>query len=457
MKMTLTILCIFLFPLLLTAQEILGSWRGTLEAGGSELIIVFNITKEGDDYQATMDSPDQGVRGIHVSSVEFEDGEVIIQMTNPPFIYKGTYNDGEIRGTFTQSGMSFPLDLSPGGAEPVLRPQEPQPPFPYRSEEVRFENHAAGVILAGTLTLPATGGKFPAVVMVTGSGPQNRDEEVFDHKPFLVIADHLTRSGIAVLRYDDRGTAESTGSFAGSTSEDFTGDALAGFDFLRRRTDIDPDKIGVIGHSEGGTIGFMMAARQPELAFVVSMAGGILPGDSVLVLQNRDILLAQGMDNNLVGQFVNAVAAMYKIKNSTDVAYVKDNLDQIKERIPGLTGLWEPLQNSIVESLLSTDPWFNYFVKNDPAGDIAKTRCPVFAINGAKDVQVHAENNLSHLTDILRSAGNDNFTTRIYPGLNHLFQQCVTGTVEEYGRIEQTIAPEVLEEMTEWILRITGV
>ncbi|MCD8071618.1 MAG: alpha/beta fold hydrolase, partial [Alistipes sp.] len=328
-------------------------------------------------------------------------------------------------------------------------------PYPYRSQEVNFENTQHGVVLAGTLTLPAEKGLYPAVILVTGSGPQNRDEEIFNHKPFLVLADHLTRHGIAVLRYDDCGVVQSTGTFAGATTEDFTCDALAAFEYLKQQEEINPAQIGILGYSEGGTIGFMAAAREPELGFVVSMAGSLLPGDSTLVLQNRNILVMQGMDEELADAYAMALRDIYKAKNHHEREYLSENSEEIVKRAAGYQALPPVMQSSLAELLLESEPWLDFFLSYDPSSDIRSTRCPVFALNGEMDVQVAARANLENAARLLSESRNDKFVTKIYPGRNHMFQDCNTGAFEEYNRIEHTISPEVLDDVTRWILEIT--
>ncbi|MCC8034938.1 MAG: alpha/beta fold hydrolase [Rikenellaceae bacterium] len=456
MKKTLSLITFCLFAMSFSGQDIAGSWLGTLDMGPSQMRLVFNVLSEDHGYTGTLDSPDQGVTGFPLSRIELDGSKLTITINELGVIYTGTVNSESthIEGTFKQGLYELTLDLEQGTVT-VNRPQEPNPLYPYRCEDVKFENLRDGVTLSGTLTLPAQNGRFPTVILVTGSGPQNRDEEVFGHKPFLVIADHLTRNGIAVLRYDDRGVGESTGIFAGATSEDFTRDALAAFDFLCNRDEIDPARIGIIGHSEGGTIGFMAAARQPELGFVVSMAGSLLPGDSTLVLQNRDILVMQGMDKELADAYAMALRDIYKAKNRHEGDYISENSEEIVKGAAGYQSLPPLMQSNLAEVLAHCDPWLDFFLAYDPSCDIGKTLCPVFAINGRMDVQVAAEANLRHAAKILSESGNDNFTTKIYPGRNHMFQECTTGAFEEYNRIEQTISPEVLDDITRWILEIT--
>ncbi len=355
-----SILCFTILSLLavtLPAQDITGSWLGNLNAGQSELRLIFNFEAGENGYTGTLDSPDQGVRGIPFAEVDFDGSHISVTIPQMGVTYTGTLiPDGTaIEGIFKQGLYELKLNME-RGAIVINRPQESQPPYPYRSREVKFDNPTDGVTLAGTLTLPAETGVYPAVIMVTGSGPQNRDEEILDHKPFLVISDYLTRRGIAVLRYDDRGVAESTGSFSGSTTEDFTRDALAAFDFLRGQDEIDPTRVGVISHSEGGTIAFMMAAREPELGFVVSIAGGLLPGDSTLVLQNRDMLVLSGLDPGLVDSYVTALGEVFRIKNNNDKECIFENMDSFIAGITGFEELPENMQQNLVSLMETYEP-----------------------------------------------------------------------------------------------------
>lgn len=455
MKKTLFLLPALIIPILLGAQDITGSWHGHLSLGGSGLTIIINIATEGDGYTATMDSPDQGATGIPVETVTFDGKEISLAIPRIGFIYTGSYDGTAVKGSMTQSGATLPLNFTRGKAYTApARPQDPVPPYPYRSDEVRFRNDEAGVILAGTLTMPQEKGLFPAVILVTGSGPQDRNDELMGHRPFLVIADHLTRNGIAVLRYDDRGTAQSTGLFRGATSEDFMKDALAAFGYLKTRDEIAPDKIGILGHSEGGTIAVMAAAREPELGFIVSLAGSMLRGDSTLVLQNRDILTSYGEPADLVESYCTVLSGLYSRIISGELTGVSTE-EEVSALITGFDRLPEGVRQNLMNILGTEDPWMDYFIRYDPTADIARINCPVFALNGRSDQQVHAEANLSHLAATLDRAGHTAYTTRIYDGLNHLFQECETGDISEYSRIEQTISPQVLDDIAGWIKEVT--
>jgi pimeloyl-ACP methyl ester carboxylesterase len=405
-----------------------------------------------------MDSPDQGGRGIRLTNVAFNPPELILGVAHLGLSYKGELQDnGTIQGTFTQMLKSFPLSLTKGDIV-LNRPQEPIPPYPYNFKEVRFAGGAAGVELAGTLTIPQGGsGKYPAVVLVSGSGAQNRDEEIAEHKPFLVIADYLTRAGIAVLRYDDRGVGGSTGDFATATTADFTTDALGAFDFLTSRPEIDPAKIGIVGHSEGGTVAFMAAAENPEIAFIVSLAGMAVRGDSLLVRQNRDLFLAQGMPEVEVDTYCKGLAQVFAILETHSREYITQNSGVLTKGIfPEDAAAIHPqlILNLVTLLAKPTSPWMSHFLTLDTAEYIRRVKCPVLAVSGSRDLQVNAEINLSVIADNLTAAGNHSYAIREFEGLNHLFQHSETGLPVEYSQIEETLAPELLTTISEWILSL---
>jgi hypothetical protein len=277
------------------AQELSGGWTGTLNVQGMELPLVFNFTKTVSGYEATMDSPKQGAKGIPVDQVIFANKKLTLEVKVASVSYTGEWkSDTEITGTFSQGTFSAPMNLTKGVIE-IIKPQEPKKPYPYYTEDVQFMNTKENISLAGTLSLPKKEGVFPAVILISGSGQQNRDSEILGHKPFLVIADYLTRNGIAVLRYDDRGVGESKGDPTLSTSADFANDARAAFDFLRNRKEINPQKVGIIGHSEGGMIAPMLAATDKNVAFIILLAGTGVAGDVLLVDQNYEVVKLQGI------------------------------------------------------------------------------------------------------------------------------------------------------------------
>ena len=422
------LLLAIIFPLCLTTWAQTGAWSGKINVQGMELPVVFHIEEDG----ATMDSPAQGVKGIPAESSLSEMGRLVIKVPSIGATYEGLFLTKQIVGTFTQHGVSFPLTLVPG--EPRLnRPQTPVGPFPYSQEEVSFVN--GGAVLKGTLVLPeGCSRKTPVLIMVTGSGLQNRDEEIFEHKPFAVIADALARSGFATLRYDDRGFGESTGDAVFCTTEDLKNDALAGIDLLRQRF----DKVGVIGHSEGGTIAFMLAA-EGKVDFVVSLSGMIVSGKELLLWQNHTILADSGFGAEAVDEYCALLEKAYDARIAGGP-------------MPSAEGskLPDALQQNFQASLMQLQsPYLKFFLELDVRKVLDKVRCPVLALNGTMDTQVEYRSNL----DALKSGLSENNSDCIEPveGVNHLFQHCTTGSSAEYREIEETFAPEVLEKMIAWI------
>jgi pimeloyl-ACP methyl ester carboxylesterase len=449
-------------------KELEGFWEGKLKlTAGIELRLVLKVEKgKGGPLKAALASPDQGADNIPISAIDLKgDG-----LTFESKIIGAKYAGKKIRpgdgfdGQFTQGGLKLRLALKKTDKLSVApRPQTPRPPFPYRSEEVRYENKAGGVNLAGTLTLPPGHGPFPAVLLLTGSGPQDRDETILAHRPFHVIADALTRRGIAVLRVDDRGVGDSTGSGSSSTLEDFAGDALAGVAFLKGRKEIDPAKIGLAGHSEGGLIAPLAASRSRDVAFIVMMAGTGLPGIDVLKAQGQLIARAEGASESelkynretqqrMIDIFLQEkdekaararLGAALKEMRATMPESVKKALDESGELSEAMI---DPYNNA----------WFRSFLTFDPRPTLQKVRCPVLAINGEKDLQVPSRENLAEIEKALKAGGNAKVKTIEFHGLNHLFQPCKTGSPSEYARIEITIAPEVLKAMGDWIVENTG-
>lgn len=444
-----------------------GIWTGKLSLPNSlELTIVFNLSKDDSGkYTSTLDSPDQGAMGIPTESTMIYGDSILIKIPVVQGFYSGKifYDEMKIDGKWSQGGMS--LDLTVKKVEKLEgrnRPQEPKEPFPYNSEEVLFENEVDGVVLAGTLTFAKEGNNFPAVVMISGSGGQDRNEELLGHKPFLVISDYLTKNGIAVLRFDDRGIAQSTGDHSKATSEDFAKDVLSAVEFLKGRKEIDKTKIGLIGHSEGGMIAPLAAMQSNDVAFMVMMAGLGIPGDSILYLQGELIQRAEGMSEEEIRKSVKTQREVFSIvKSSNDdeklVADLKEKFyaeySTMTEEEKTKLGDPEVYLNMQIKTI--TSPWFKYFLRFDPVPVLEKVKCPVLAINGEKDLQVPPKENLSAIETALMNGGNNNFEVIMLPGLNHLFQTSTTGAISEYGKIEETISPVALETMLNWIKKTT--
>ena len=422
MKTRLIFLVTLLFSVSTFAQQITGDWHGALKVQAAmQLRIVFHISQNGDKYSATMDSPDQGAKGIPVSSTLFANSKLDISMPNLMAEYNGELQGDSITGTFKQRGMSLPLNLTRHAVEEqvIKRPQEPAPPFPYYSEEVTFTNPSAGITLAGTLTLPKKEGKFPVVVLVTGSGSQNRDEEVFGHKPFLVIADYLTRNGIGVLRYDDRGFGKSTGDFQKALTPDFASDVESAVSYLKSRKDIDQKKIGLIGHSEGGNIAPIVASKSKDIRFIVMLAGTGLRGDRLLVLQQELIGRASGAPEQELAVWKEAgEKGMDIMDHTTDPKALKQKLAQLLAETY-LKQMKDTAQADIkaqismqVEQM--TTPWMRYFLKYDPLPALSKVKCPVLVLNGEKDLQVPAKENIPLIEKALKQGGNRQVVIKVF-------------------------------------------
>jgi pimeloyl-ACP methyl ester carboxylesterase len=450
------------------AEVLVGNWVGTLSVPpGFELQLVFRVARaEGKPAAATLDVPDQGAKGIPVDTLALDGDEATIGIKAIRGEFKGKRNeDGTAMvGKWTQGPITLPLTLKKVDVVPERRrPQMPKPPFPYKAEEVAYPSQADGVTLAGTLTLPEGQGPFPAVLLITGSGPQDRDESILGHKPFLVLADALTRRGIAVLRVDDRGFGRSTGNLATATTDDFADDVQGGVAFLRGRSEIDRKAIGLLGHSEGGIIAPIVAARAPgEVAFIVLLAGTGLPGAEIIRVQGIDTLKAAGADESTIALQRKAIAAILPIVMAeTDPEALKAKLQAAMK--PLIEELPEKDRKAMADAVSADalagrldNPWMRHFLAFDPRPTLARVKCSVLALNGELDTQVAYRPNLDEIARALKQGGNDQVTTRSFPKLNHLFQTCQTGAVSEYARIEETIAPEVLTVIGDWIKERTG-
>ena len=422
---TLTFLALAMLAFTANAQE--GSWNGELDVMGTKLPLVFNFSPNG----CTMDSPSQNAKGIPAEKTVSDDGTIKVKVGMIGATFEGKMADGEIKGTFTQNGFPLPLTLKAGKLA-VKRPQTPVPPFPYKEESVSFTN--AGYTFNGTLTLPENYTKqTPVVLMVTGSGQQNRDEELFEHKPFAVIADALARQGIASLRYDDRGWGDKSVNFANFTTDDFRQDAAAALPLLRKRF----NKVGILGHSEGGTIAMMLAA-EGKVDFIVSLAGMAISGKETLVMQNRQAMSSIGLPNEMVDTYCNSISkALDEIASGKKASEI--NIDDTPEALKPIT----------IKALQQADtPYIRHFLTIDVSKQLSKIKCPVLALNGTKDTQVDCAANTTLLE---KGLINSKHTIKKIEGVNHLFQHCTTGNVVEYQQIEETIASEVLEIIYSWI------
>ena len=464
MKTPVALLWMLSINLSVICQNIDGIWQGLLDIQGMELKVVFNLKQADGVYQGTMDSPDQNAFGIPLSHVVFQDSLLELRVSNLGISYRGRLrSQSKIEGTFIQGGGQFPLTLStePLQKTKLVRPQEPLQPYPYQVEEVYFSSSDSTITFGGSFTKPDSGSLFPAVVLISGSGPQDRNEEIMGHKPFWVIADHLTRKGIAVLRYDDRGIAESTGNFHAATTADFADDAEAALEYLQSRADVDPNRIGLLGHSEGGLVAAMVAARRTEIGFIILLASPGVPGDQLLLEQVESVGLSTGKTSAEISAQQEIVAGIHdlvhKFQHSDSLTtMLEDYLYQAFERtqmdIPDGATLDDLVK---LQVNLATSPWYKFYISYDPAPRYKMVNCPVLALNGDKDIQV-SPHNLGYIQEHLKAGGNQDITIKEYSGTNHLFQEAETGAISEYAAIDQTISPEVLQDVTDWILKVVG-
>jgi fermentation-respiration switch protein FrsA (DUF1100 family) len=440
----------------LSAQDVTGDWHGTLKSSGPEFRIVIHISKgENGALKGTFDSLDQGAKGVPLTSVTLDGANFKFTITVASVSYDGKINADTISGTWSQA-QSLPLEFkrgpfeasSPARDSARRRPQTPVKPYPYKEEEVSYDNTVQNVHLAATLTIPPGSGPFPAVLLITGSGPQDRDETLpFQHRPFLVLADYLTRHGIVVLRADDRGVGKSSGDFAAATTADFATDTEAGIAYLKKRPEVNAHKLGLIGHSEGGVIAPMVAARNADVSFIVMMAGPGVRGDEIIPAQLTAIMEAGGAGKQEAEKAAADERELLLLsEHENDDAVIQK---KIRELSNGRTS--EAQADAQTKQIRSR--WYQYFLQYDPATALEKVKCPVLALNGEKDRQVPASQNLPAIRKALETSGNTHFEVDELAGLNHLFQTAKTGSPMEYAEIEETISPVALEKISGWILK----
>ena len=451
------------------AQTIIGTWYGVLKVQGTAIHLIFHLAKNDTAYTSTMDSPDQGAKGLAANKTDFTGNQLTIDLSKFGIKYTGAFKPDSniITGTFMQGALRLPLNLSSKeSTEVAQQPARPQDPkdFPYKQEEVTFTDTKGGNQLAGTLTMPASGHASKIVILITGSGPQNRNEELvpFNHRPFLVWADWLTRHGIAVLRYDDRGVAKSTGDFQAATTADFANDAEAAVNYIKSRNDLKGLAIGLMGHSEGGIVAPLVASRNKSVKFVVMLAGPGVPIVELMTRQTADQLKLNGVSPEIIKLSTQTNLKLYtaaiRYNNLPDDAF-KLKLDSIlyndfKTYPADALGNQKP--DDIVKRAVAeiSSPWFRYFVTIDPASYLTKVKCPVLAIDGTLDMQVNAESNLAAIKKDLDASGNKNNTEVDLPYLNHLMQKAQTGAVSEYKTIEETVDPIALQSVSDWINKL---
>lgn len=438
-----------------TPSDIDGDWLGTLDTGMGKLRLALHITNTDQGLTATMDSLDQAANGMPITSMTRNGSSLKFDMKAINGAYDGIITNDlqSFTGTWTQLGKSWPLTFSKIKNASELerkRPQNPVRPYPYKEMEVTYKNPKADIDLAATLTIPEGKGPFPAVLLMAGSGPHDRDETLMGHKPFLVLADYLTRKGMVVLRADKRGCGKSGGNYSQAVMADFASDGDAAVAYLKTRPEVDPKHIGLVGHSEGGLEAPMVAVHNSDVAFVVMMAGPGVRGDQILSAQQKLIEASIGKTSAEIEKDADTQRAIFAIlaKNEDDAA-------REKELRAALAGSVPEAQIGMQVTVINS-PWFRDFVNYDPEPTLSKLACPVLAINGEKDLQVPPDQNLPAIRKALESAGNKNFEVIEMPGLNHLFQTAQTGAIREYSEIEETMSPVAMEKISSWILTQSG-
>lgn len=451
MKSFYIILISLLLPFASNAQDLSGQWTGQLKFGGTSLDLNFRIYKDEGGYKSMISSPAQNLNDLKTTSTSFVDSLLTIEINPLRAKYQGKLTATDtIAGNFVQNGMSLKLNLTRGDTK-LKRPQEPLPPFDYYEEDVVFRNEKDSINLAGTLTLPKKQGQFPVVVLLSGSGPQDRNSFILGHKPFLLLADELTKSGVGVLRFDERGVGESEGRFQDAELSNFIGDVTSALDFLKTRTEVDKEKIGLLGHSIGGIIAPLVAVQE-DIAFMVLLAAPAIEGDKLLLKQRADFLKLRGLNDAQIEKSNDIFVKTYEFILSTD-----SEDDEFKKELTDFLAanyaevMMEKELMVMVEQLTSKETLI--LLKNKPSNYLSQIDCPVLAINGDKDFQVSSKENLAAIELEIKKGGNTNIETKEFEGLNHLFQESETGDSTEYGIIEQTMSPQVLEYIKEWLNR----
>ncbi len=440
-------------------KPIAGVWSGATDIMGKALGMSVTFRTKGGELKGLIDIPEQHTSGLFLTKVRFESPAVHFELPAGPglAVWDGQMSGDTLTGQFFQASLTGKFRFVRGPLKPAAEPEET---VPYKKEEVVF--HDEGITLAGTLTLPETPGPHPAVVMITGSGPQNRDEELFGMKPFKIIADHFTRNGIAVLRYDDRGVGGSTGQNDQSTTADFAKDALAAIHFLQTRSDINPKQVGLCGHSEGGIVAPLAASQSADVAFVICIAGTGVDGETIILKQSELIMRANGADEDKIRRNISLTKrTLDAIRTGQDLGSltkeIRESADQEYESLPeeqrkAISDKNEYLDNLVKTQLKSSQsPWFRYFIAYDPIPALEKVKCPVLCLFGGRDLQVPAELNKSKMEAALKKGENKDHTFRIFPEANHLFLKAITGSPKEYATLPKEFLPGFLDTMTAWI------
>jgi pimeloyl-ACP methyl ester carboxylesterase len=461
--------CVVLFVAheLKAQSGIIGIWEGKMNPG-VELRMIFHFYKdEKNQVAATMDCPDQGIKDVKASSFKIENDSVHLEFSQFHVTYSGKFiGDTIISGSFEQG---TPLPLTFRKIKTIIekkRPQTPVPPFPYITEDLLYQNADKSISYGATITIPQGKGPFPAVLLLTGSGQQNRDEEILGHKPFAVIADHLTRNGFIVLRVDDRGMGKTKGDVMSATTLDFAKDAAASLEYLKGRKEVDQSRIGLIGHSEGGMIAQILGAERNDLSFIIMLAGPGENNSKLMEDQNRAILTKAGLSEEYINSYLSLYRKFLSTILTSDQSSISNNLTKVVDDwiaatpnniVKATTGIIdETTKMRFINQFRSQvdRPWFKYFLSYDPAVNLKKIRARFLALNGASDIQVISKVNLAAIEQALKQGQTASYEIKELPGLNHLFQECKSCTVAEYGQLEQTISPVVLQIITEWMKAI---
>jgi len=463
MKTNIITICLLFLTLTIFSQNITGIWNGAIEVSkGKKINFIFNIQKDGKAYQTTIDIPTQRINGIKAIKTTVKGDSLIVDLSNVGMNYSGKLNAEHtlVNDKMIEGLNSFNLNLSRNIISETPksnRPQEPVKPYSYIEEKVNFVNKNANITLAGTFTRPKENKKYPVAILISGSGPQDRDETISQHKPFLVLADYLTKHGIAVLRYDDRGFGKSTGNHLDATTYDFALDVISAMDYLKTRDDINTNKIGLIGHSEGGIIAPLAANNTNGVAFIISLAGTGISGTELSVIQSKEMRPFPVPDETAYEKAIRE--AIEIAKQDKDVSEIKPELKaHYNETIaPILKNLGVPdgKINEIIMSLVAmrTTKWVRYFYDYNPVDEYEKVNCPVLSLNGSLDTQVEAKINQDGLREALVKGKNKDYEIIEFEGLNHLFQNAKTGKMDEYSDIEETFSPKVLNLISNWILK----
>lgn len=458
----------FLFMLIAFAVQaqkgFTGSWKGKLAA--YDLTLVFNISEKEGKLKATMDSPDQGTNNIPCDQVTVTGDVITISVSIIGGNYTGTLSADKniIDGKWNQAGASLDLMLGKDAIpEGKNKPQTPKPPFSYKVEEIEYDNTDRTVHLAGTLTYPSSGNNFPAAILISGSGQQDRDETLMGHKPFAVIADHLTKLGFAVLRVDDRGKGKSTGEIVKATSADFAKDVITSFNYLKGRKEIDKNKIGLIGHSEGGLIAAIVAAERNDINFIILLAGPGIKGADLLEEQGEQISITSGISKEATAAYKSFYRQLIDLSASgTDSATLavkarealhtwKANTDPKLVKEMGLAdrATTEIIFDNLIPNFAA--PWMQFFLASDPVPLLERTSAKVLALNGGKDIQVLPDSNTEGIKKGLQKSRSPKYDVKVLPGLNHLFQKCSQCSLSEYGTLDETFSVSALDEMSTWL------